>query len=262
MIFFSASLEGKKRIQKFLSFKLFINQKIYILCIYSICYIFCILVNAMSKNTIKVSSKEKATSIRLTERTKRMLDSIAIGKETHEQIVSRLINICIGTDPSTSISPKGNVIITKYEKANKTISIETGKNTYSVVCTYNDLSIFSTIRNGIGTIPHKQLMAYISNNGVAPEWEADVEIVNMRKANGNWEQPSHLMNKDKKEYLLLYLVSLKHILEDSFHISIPELTSEDDYFDLGNWEKAYKRYGLSMESFHSDVEKKLRVKNS
>ena len=209
----------------------------------------------MTTSIIKISSKEKYTSIRLSERTKKMLDSVAQGKETHDQIVIRLVHAykSFTAEPTTRIIEKGHIIWTRYEKIHKTVIIQTSKSEYSVVCTYNDLNIFANYRN------NKQLMTYVSEKGLNPEWEADLEIVNIKKNKDEWEQPAHLAKKDKQEYLLLYFVCLKQILEETFLIKMTEFTTDKDYFDTEYWEKAYKYYSLSKESLYSDVLKKLEV---
>ena len=203
------------------------------------------------ENTIKVNAKDKSTTIRLSQRTKKMLDALAAGKETHEEILLRLIKLAnsMSEEQGSKIVDKKNMIGTKYERASKTISIETSKAAYSIVCTYNDLNIFAAFRN------NKQLASYISDKGMPLEWEADLEIVNAKKNKGKWEKPPILSNK---ECLLLYLVALKQILEETFGINIYEIATDEDYFDSEKWEKAYKRNKLSMESFYSDVQKKLQ----
>ena len=202
---------------------------------------------------IKVDSKEKSTTIRLNKTTKKALESLASGKETHEQIVLRLIKMAntLFADQGTQILNRKNAIGTRYEKSHKTISIETSKNKYKLVCTYNDLGIFNILRS-------KQLTKNYQDGQInISEWEVDLEIANIQKNNQGWVQLSKLTNNDKIESLLLYFVALKHILEESFDIKLYEFSTNDDFLNLDNWDKAYKRNSLSSSSYYSDVEKKL-----
>ncbi|MBU4501367.1 MAG: hypothetical protein KKA79_02150, partial [Nanoarchaeota archaeon] len=97
---------------------------------------------------IKVDSKEKSTSIRLSETAKKALESLASGKETHEQILLRLIKIAktMSKDYGSKVIDRKNVIGTKYERVHKTFNMEIGKQRYSVVCVYNDLTLFAHLR--------------------------------------------------------------------------------------------------------------------
>lgn len=197
---------------------------------------------------IILNKKEKQTSLRISIKTKKMLESLAIGKETHEQILLRLIkmtNIASAKEGSQLIPGKA-ITGAKYKRDNRTIDIDTGKAKYSVVCTFNNLDVIIMLRE------NKQLASYITEK---PEWELDLEIVNIKK--DVWEKPSLLERRDKREFLLLYLVCLKQILEDIFDIDIFEISKEDDYFDIGLWQKGYIRNNFSMESFQSDIEKKI-----
>ncbi len=67
--------------------------------------------------TIIVNSKEKSTTIRLKDKTKKMLEAKAKGKETHEEIILRLIKMSDNlSNDGTTIIQKGNMIATKYEQ--------------------------------------------------------------------------------------------------------------------------------------------------
>ena len=64
--------------------------------------------------------------------------------------------------------------------------------------------------------------------------------------------------RDKHEYLLIYLVIIKQILEEVFSIKIYEINTEDDYFDEDKWRSSFMRNKLSMESFYRDIQRKLK----
>jgi hypothetical protein len=206
----------------------------------------------MNDKTIEVTSN-RITSLRVTQKTKKMLEALAIKKETHEDIILRLIKMAnnLSEENGSKLIERGNVTGTKYERVHRTFKIKTEKAKYSVVCTYNDLILLSMLR------ANKRLKGYISNRNRDFEWEVDLEIVNIMIEEGKWEAPINLKSKDKKEYLLIYLVILKEILEETFDINIHEITALNDYFERDKWEKAYKENNLSLDSFHSDVQKKL-----
>ena len=44
-------------------------------------------------SAIKIETKDKSTTIRINDRTKKMLEALANGRETHEEIVLRLIKL-------------------------------------------------------------------------------------------------------------------------------------------------------------------------
>jgi hypothetical protein len=182
-----------------------------------------------------------------------MLEALAIKKETHEDIILRLIKMAnnLSEENGSKLIERGNVTGTKYERVHRTFKIKTEKAKYEVVCTYNDLVLLSMLKN------NKRLKGYMSNRNRDFDWEVDLEIVNVRIGEGKWEAPINLKNKDGKEYLLIYLVVLKEILEETFDINIYEITALNDYFERDKWEKAYKENNLSLDSFNSDVQKKL-----
>ena len=68
--------------------------------------------NHKMSDIIKVDSKEKSTSIRLSEKTKKALESLASGKETHDQIISRLIKLVntLSEEKGTKIVSRKNTI--------------------------------------------------------------------------------------------------------------------------------------------------------
>jgi hypothetical protein len=207
----------------------------------------------MNDKTIEVTSN-KITSIRVTQKAKKMLEALAIKKETHEDIILRLIKMAnnLSEENGSKLIEKGNVTGTKYERVHRTFKIKTEKAKYEVVCTYNDLILLSMLKN------NKRLKGYLSDKTRNFEWEVDLEMVNIKKEEGEWENPDKLLNNDKTEYLLLHLIAMKEILEETFDINIYEIVALNDYFDLDKWEKAYKENDLSKESLHTDVQRKLR----
>jgi hypothetical protein len=206
----------------------------------------------MNDKTIEVTSN-RITSLRVTQKTKKMLEALAIKKETHEDIILRLIKMAnnLTEENGSKLIEKGNITGTKYERVHRTFKIKTEKGKYSVVCNYNDLILLSMLR------ANKRLKGYLSEKTNNLEWEVDLEIANIKKDDGEWEKPEKILNKDKTEYLLLYLVALKDILEETFDINIYEIVNFNDYFDLDRWEKTYKENNLSTESLDTDVRKKL-----
>src|SRR3989338_484302 len=141
-------------------------------------------------HTVKINNKEKSTSIRISERTKRMLDAMSVGKETHEKIILRLIKQG-NTSTNTQIIIKKNVVGTKYNRLNRMLNIETDNGQFAVVFTYNDFKP-------------------LQDNKL--DWEVDLELINIKKNNGKWEEP-------KKEELF-YFVILKYLLEYTFSMQL------------------------------------------
>ena len=183
------------------------------------------------ENIIRVTSREKITTIRVTESTKRELESLGHGGETHEVIRKKLIKFAKSAfaESGTKIIKDKNIIGTKYGRLTKTFEIETDKGKYSIVCTYNDLSP----------------MAFISANknlqgNLAKEWELDLEIVNIgmnaehdagKDKITDWGSPQILRQNDMQEFLLLYLVAIKQVLEYIFGIRLYDMTTRKHYFD-------------------------------
>ena len=216
---------------------------------------------------IRVTSREKITTIRVTESTKRELESLGQSGETHEEIIKKLIKFAKSafSESDTKIIKDKNVIGTKYGRLTKTFEIETDKGIYSIVCSYNDLSPMALISS------NKNLQGNLTK-----EWELDLEIVNIgisKREEGNftsnytktlnslnlsWSPPNILYTNDKEEFLLLYLVAVKQVLEYIFGIRIYEMTTRKDYFDTEKWRNAYIRNNISMESFYHDIQKKMR----
>ncbi len=210
------------------------------------------------ENIIRVTSREKITSIRVSESTKRELESFGQSGETHEEIITKLMRFAKNafTESDTRLIKNKNVIGTKYGKLSKNFQIETEKDKYYIVCTFNDLSPMALI------YANKSLQENLTK-----EWELDLEITNIgmnAKPNAgknqiiNWKSPQIIQQNDPKEFLLLYLVSVKQVLEYIFSIKIYEMIIREDYFDTEKWRKAYNRNNLSMESFYHDIQKKIR----
>lgn len=187
---------------------------------------------------IIVSSEDKSTTIRLKEQTKKMLEAKAKGKETHEEIILRLINMAdtISGENGTNIIQRGNVVGTKYAQLHKTFDISLEKKKYKVVGTYNDLSPIALMKQP------------------TLDWEVDFKLININKGN-KWESPSNL---PRKEHKLLHMICLKQILEESFHIQLYQLSNTDDYLNIDKWNDAYNKNGLSKDSFNMDIKKELR----
>ena len=203
---------------------------------------------------IRVTSREKITTIRITERTKRELESLGQSGETHEEIIQKLIKFARSAfaDSETKIIKNKNVIGTKYGRLTKTFEIETDKAKYSIVCSYNDLSPLALISS------NKNLQ-----DNLAKEWELGLEIINLGislkdKPKITWSSPKMLQEHDRDEFLLLYFIAVKGVLEYIFGIRIYEMAIREDYFNIEKWRNAYNRNNLSMESFYHDIQKKLR----
>lgn len=209
----------------------------------------------MSTDSIEISAKEKITTVRLTEKTKKMLDALARGKETHEQILLRLIKLAnqLQSAPGTEIIKRGRVTGTRYERLNRMFTATCGGSTYSVVCTFNDLAALHMLRQS-ASIRH-----YIAYDRESPQWEIDLRIENIRKGKEKWRSPDVFEQKEPRKFLLLYLACLKRVLQDSFDIILYELSTEEDLLSLGRWDEAYKRTELSRESFYNDVQRRLKA---
>ena len=210
----------------------------------------------MRTKIIKVDEMEKASSIRVSNKAREMLSVLARGKESQEEIILRLIKLAnnLSAKEGTKIAEKGNIIGTKYEQKHKNLEIELKGKKYSVVCTFNDLSLISLMRS-------RQLQNMRSSEQNI-EWELDLEMININKGHG-WIAPSTL---NIEETRLIYLICVKQILEETFDIKLYELMTEKDYLDTGKWMEAYDRNDLSRDSlnsdvrnvFHADLKEKLR----
>ncbi|HJX06305.1 MAG TPA: hypothetical protein VJ461_06360 [Candidatus Nanoarchaeia archaeon] len=206
---------------------------------------------------ITVQTKEKYTTLRLSERTKKMLEAQGKGKETHEQILLRLIKISenLSSEQGSQIMQKGNVIGTKYERLNKTFGLSIDDKKYLVVCTYNDLSIMATIRN-----KKFQQVKIVGSPNHMPidvkniDWEIDLEIVNVNKGNG-WVKPTTLSFEERN---LLYFICLKQVLEETFDIKLYQLSNIEDYTNIDTWNEIYSKHGLSRDSLRSDIKEKIK----
>lgn len=208
------------------------------------------------EHIIKVTQQEKITTIRVTESTKKELESFGSAGNTHEDILKKIMKIVKSADSETKVVRQGNAIGTKYGKLIRTFIIETDKGKYSIVCKFNDLSFMNLM------LENKNIQ-----ENFAKEWELDLEIVNMmvdvqkytkKQRTVIWSNPDILCKSDKHEYLLLYLVAVKQALEGIFSIKIYEVTTQDDYFDIEKWRSAFARNKLSMESFYKDIQEKMR----
>ncbi|MDD3175854.1 MAG: hypothetical protein PHU51_05235 [Candidatus Nanoarchaeia archaeon] len=193
---------------------------------------------------IHISSTDKSTTIRLKEITKKKLEQLAKGKETHEEIILRLIKIVenLSSEQNTNIIQKGNIIGTKYETLHKTIQIKLDDQEYVVVCTYNDLSMFAIMQNKSLNQLSKKL-----------DWTIDLNIVNVNIGKG-WVNPK---NVQTKELNTLYFICVKQILEETFDIKLYQFSNILDYFNMDNWIEVYKKYDLSKDSLNSDIKRKL-----
>ena len=115
--------------------------------------------------------------MRVSESTKRELESFGNSGDSHENIIKKLIKLAKNTE--TKLIRNKNIIGTKYGKSNKTFNIETEKHKHFVVCKFNDLSLMNLLRN-------KNLQESFTR-----EWEIDLEIVNV-KYKKIWENPNIL----------------------------------------------------------------------
>ncbi|MFA6073165.1 MAG: hypothetical protein WC758_03565 [Candidatus Woesearchaeota archaeon] len=200
--------------------------------------------------SIKINTKDKSTTIRISDKAKKMLESQAKGKETHEEIILRLIKLSenISTEQSSKFVDKGNIIGTKYEQKNKTMNVEIDNKKYSVVCTYNDLSIIALLRS-------KQLKNYI-NEHLYSEWDLNLEIVNVNSGKG-WQNSAKLELEEEK---ILYFACVKKILEETFDIKLYKIETKDDYLSDEKWSESYEKYDLSRDSLRSDIRSHLNDK--
>ena len=192
-----------------------------------------------------ISSTEKSSTIRLKQKTKDMLGELAKGKETHEQIIQRLIKLAnsLNSEKNTTIIKKGNIIGTKYETTHKTLKIKVNNLEYQVVCKYNDISILALLQNkSLKEISKQEL-----------DWRLDLEIVNINSRNG-WEDPDNVTSKEKK---LIYFACIKEILENIFDIKLYQFETIEDYFNGDTWSEAYKKNNLSKDSLHFDIRRHL-----
>lgn len=189
-----------------------------------------------------VTSNEKSSTIRLKQKTKNMLEELAKGKETHEQIILRLIKLAnvLSSNTNTTIIEKGNIIGTKYEVTHKTLKIKINNLEYSVVCRYNDISIMALLQN-------KSLKEITGRKDF--DWRLDLKIVNTNNGAG-WQDPEHMMDQEKN---LIYFICLKELLENIFDIKLYQFETIEDYFNGDIWSNAYEKNNLSKDSLHFDI---------
>lgn len=210
------------------------------------------------ENIIRVTRKEKITSIRVTERTKKELEIFGITGDSHEEIIKKLIKLAKSTltDSETKIIKNNNLIGTKYGRISRTFNIETEQDKYSIVCTFNDLSLMNLI------LENRNLQELVTK-----EWELDLEIVNISMDAGKytnqkkiitWNDPKIIYENDRQEHNLLYLIAIKQVLEEMFDIRIYEITTQEDFFNLEKWRSVFLRNKLSMDSFYRDIQRKIK----
>ena len=204
--------------------------------------------------TIRITSEERISTIRLKDRTKKMLEALGQGKETHEEILLRLIKLAnhLTAPTATGIIRRGRVTGTAYGRLNRVFTLERGSHAYSAVCTYNDLAPLHMLKQS------GSMRQYLARDGEPPDWEVDLQIVNVREGKGEWQQPDSFGRSHSRDFLLIYLACLRQVLEESFDVKAYELTTEEDLFEPARWEEMYRRNGLSMESYRSDVAEKLK----
>jgi hypothetical protein len=197
---------------------------------------------------MELSIQNKRTSISLTEKTKKMLELLSEGKETHEEILVRIINLInkLSSHSNTKIIRKNKVFGTEYNRKHKTFEVNVTNVKYSFVCIYNDLDVFAAFRSS-------QILYNVFGEDALPKWELNLEIVNAKSGNSKWEDPREFSN-----YLLFYFVAIKQVLEIIFDINLYEIANHEDYFNLSKWEETYNRNKLSLDSFNTDVKNKLQ----
>jgi hypothetical protein len=202
----------------------------------------------MRTKTIKVDETEKASSIRVSNKTREMLVALSRGKESQEDVILRLIKLSnnLSAKEGTQIKEKGNIIGMKYAQKNKTLDIVLKGKKYSAVCTFNDLSLMSIMRS-------RQLQNMRAREQDM-EWELDLDLVNINKGSG-WIKPSALNIEDAR---LIYLICVKQVLEETFDIKLYELMTEKDYLDISKWTESYDKNGLSRDSLNADVRNAFR----
>lgn len=212
-----------------------------------------------------IGSEDKSTSIRVNESTKRLLGSVAAGQESFNDTIRRLVAAYNNQQAETSrFVKKGNILGTEMERTRKTFFHDTPQGAFMVVCSCNDLRSFSNLRM------NKMLYNTISQElKGSMEWEIDLQILSIRKSNhpGRIQDreyldvyPNHKKNSPSDQHLraILYFISLKKIIEETFLVQFYEFIIEPDFFSWDKWKSAYARNNLSEESFRKDVEKKLR----
>ncbi len=188
------------------------------------------------------------TTLRVSEATKRYLEFFGRAGETHDEMLSRILNILKHKDIETQVFRKNNVLGTKYGRKNKTLNVKIDEKMFSIVCTYNDLSPWVILKD------QEKLLEQLGK-----DWEMDLEIVNIKtNPEENWNDPNITPNQDKKTYPLLHFIILKELLEEYFDIRIYEISTTKDYLNYDLWKQTYLRNKLSMESFHKDVERQLK----
>lgn len=207
---------------------------------------------------IKVTSEDKISSVRVRESTKRLLESFIQNGETHEETLVRVLGLLknVLSESSTKLIKQKNVLGTKYGRLSKAFDIDIDNERFTIVCIFNDLTPLNIISY------NKDLQEHFTK-----EWEIDLEIVNIstdaheyteKKGMVSWKDPKTFRENNKKDYLLLYLIAVKQVLEFMFGKKINEIINSEDFFDIYKWKEAYKRNNLSMESYYHDIEEKLK----
>ncbi len=230
----------------------------------------------MKKNKMDVDV-EKPSSIRVSNKTREMLAAQAIGSESHEDVILRLIKLAgtLSMEDASKIVSKGNAIGTKYQRKHKTIEVLLRGKLHFVVCTFNDLSIMSLMRTNLfrNSYIHSSSMSSLhSPNSIGykmspsdkaidksnpVDWEIELEIENVKRSD-QWESPTKLEAEERR---LLYFICVKRILEESFNLMLYELTTDSDFLNLDAWIDSYNRNNLSRDSLNTDIIKKMELKN-
>jgi hypothetical protein len=201
-----------------------------------------------------VETEDKSTTIRLNETTKQMLASVAVGQESFNDTVWRLVLTYKNLNEiGPQIIKKDNVVGTSFVRIRRTFErVFTSYGYFDVVVSLNDIRSISTLRfnKAIYQVLHDNVKG-------STEWFLDLDILNVKKSMLQpFEQNSQKIDENFKKFL--YFVILEKIFKEILQIPIYGFSTEKDLLSWDKWNDFYTLNNLPKESFEKDVEKKLR----
>ncbi|MFH1132855.1 MAG: hypothetical protein V1735_00015 [Nanoarchaeota archaeon] len=200
----------------------------------------------------KMENEDKSTTVRLNESTRQLLASVAVGQESFNDTIRRLVSTYKNlNETGPQIVKKNNVVGTAYERMRRTFT-PYGHFDYDVTCSFNDVRAISAFRL------NKSLYEALNTNvRGSTEWTLDLEILEIKKIDS--QKVEHDNQKiDERFKTLVYFIILERIFKEILQIPTYGFITEKDFLSWDKWKEFYTSNNLSEESFSKDVEKKLR----
>jgi hypothetical protein len=204
-----------------------------------------------SNPKLDIELEDRSTTIRLNESTKRLLASVAMGQESFNDTIKRLVTTYKNLNENgPEITKKHNAIGTTYERMRKTFDgLNTPYGPYDVVCSFNDVRAISVFRFNKALI-----LALNENVRGSIDWTLDLEILDLHpKGQPNVKSAENIIIKGR-----FYFFILERLFKEVLQIPTYGFISEADFYSWDKWKEFYTQNNLPQESFEKDIEKKLR----